>query len=163
MNRFVLLLLLLMSGLSVLSGCDEYWGVREGEASPCLTGSDLNGNSVDPARYRGKITILYFWHGSCCEGELKRLDGFYTDLKDKGLVVIASNAMDSREGIAAMAQRDRLKLPLLYDERSKDRKAFGVLGSPTFVIIDRNGIMRKKIIGSVEPEQLKKLIAPYMM
>ena len=166
MNRLgslILLLLLLMSGLSVLSGCDENRDIRGGEVSPGLTGIDLNGNRIDLAQYKGKVIVLYFWHSSCCAEKLEPLDKIYTNLKDKGLVVIATNAMDSREYIAAIAQRYSLKMPLLCDESSENQKAFGVFGYPTFFIIDKDGIIRKRILGSIEPEQLKKLIAPYMV
>jgi peroxiredoxin len=164
MNRLIfLLLLLLMSGLSILSGCDENRVIREGEVSPGLTGIDLNGNRVDPAQYKGKVIVLYFWHSSCCADKLEQLDKIYTHLKDKGLVIIATNAMDSREYIAAIAQRYSLKLPLLCDVSSENLKTFGVFGHPTYFIIDRDGIVRKRILGSIEPEQLKKLIEPYMV
>jgi thioredoxin-related protein len=37
-------------------------------------------------------------------------------------------------------------------------REYGVFGFPTIFIIDREGIIRKKILGDVNPEQLDKLV-----
>ena len=160
---FLLQLLLLACGASALSGCGENWGRRAGDASPRLTGIDLAGNRVDTSQYRGKVMVLYFWHGSCCVDKLQPLDRMYAKLKDKSLVVVAIDGLDTRKDIAAVAQNYSLKLPLWYDEGSKGQKSFGVIGYPTYLVIDKNGIIRKKILGNIEPEQLEKLVAPYLI
>jgi len=159
----ILLLLLLLSGLSIVSGCGKPGGIREGDAAPGLTGIDPHGNRIDPAQYRGKVVVLYFWRNSCCENSLEPLDRMYAALKDRGMVIIADNAVDSREDLAAIAQRYNLKLTLLYDEGAKNQTAFGVFGYPTLFIIDRDGVIRKKVLGAMEPAQLRKLITPYVM
>lgn len=155
-SRLLLALVLLVAAFA--AACERKGGVRIGDTAPAIVATDLAGNAVNPARLKGKTVVVYFWTDSCCGDSLKKLGPFYSRHKDKAFEFIAINELDSRQAIASYAARHNLAFTMLSDEGSALFNAFNVMGFPTVLILDRQGVVREKVLGDMQTAKLEKLI-----
>ena len=151
-------LALVLSTLLLCAGCEEKKGVKIGESPPPLSGPDIRGKSVSLAELKGKVVAIYFWTDSCCADSLRELEPVYRRYKDQGLEVLAINVMDSQAEIESFAARHRISFTMLRDEDSLRFNQYKVRGFPTIFLLDRSGIVREKILGSMRTSKLEKLI-----
>jgi peroxiredoxin len=162
-QKFFILLVMLLASLACMAGCEAKPVGHTGEKAPEIAGTDLHGNPVSLDRLSGGVVILCFWTNSCCGDRLKLLEPYYRRNKDKGLVILAINEGNTGESVASYAKDNGLTFPVLTDEGGMKARQYGVFGFPTIFIIDRKGIIRKKILGDVGPEQLDKLVGQTLM
>ncbi|MFA7402548.1 MAG: TlpA disulfide reductase family protein [Pelobacteraceae bacterium] len=145
------------------AGCEKNQGVKTGETPPEIYGTDIHGDPVSLRKLKGNVVVLYFWSNSCCGDKLKLLQPYYIRNKDKGVAILAINGTDSREAIESYAKKNGVSFTLQSDEHSMTSREYGVFGFPTLFIIDREGIVRKRIMGYIEPDQLNKYVVQYVI
>ena len=155
---FFMALVMLLASLACLAGCAVKPAARTGEKAPEIAGTDLHGEPVSLARLRGRVVVVCFWTNSCCGDRLKRLEPYYRQNKDKGLAILAINEGNAGENVASYAEANGLTFTVQTDEGGLWAREYGVFGFPTIFIIDRKGIIRKKILGDAAPEQLDELV-----
>jgi len=129
---------------------------------PEIYGADIHGENISMKKLRGKVVVLYFWTNSCCGDKLKLLEPYYVQNRDKGLAILAVNVADTRETVETYAKNTGVTFTLHSDEHSMTSREYGVFGFPTIFIVDREGVLRKRIMGHIEPSQLKKYVAMYL-
>jgi peroxiredoxin len=154
--------ILLLTTLVFFSGCEKNPGVTTGEIPPDVSGADIHGEYVSLKQLKGKVVVLYFWTNSCCGEKLKLLEPYYVRNKDKGVAILAINVGDTKEAIESYAKNNNITFTLQCDEHSMTSREYGVFGFPTIFVIDREGILRHKIMGYIEPDQLEKQVARYV-
>jgi cytochrome c biogenesis protein CcmG, thiol:disulfide interchange protein DsbE len=135
--------------------------LRIGSALPSVTLSGADGVPVRiPESIKGKVVILHFWQIGCssCKLEMPALDELYKQYQRKGMVVLAVNVGQPKEKVRTFAAELGASYPLLVDPDEKGARLLGVTDVPRTYVIDRNGIVRYRIVGSATPETLKKLI-----
>ncbi len=154
-----LLVVLVLAAISFAFGCDKKQGVKIGDMPPGFSGTDTKGELVSLSQLKGKVVVLYFWTGSCCSGRLKLMEPFFNKNRDNGLAMLAVNVGDTNETVESYAKNNGLSFSLLTDEHRVISRQFGVFGFPTIFILDRNGVIREKILGDVQTEKLEKLVS----
>lgn len=152
----------LLASLAVAHGCDQPQGVKVGAPPPSVSGSDIYGEYVTLDRFKGSVVVLYFWTNSCCADDLKELQPFYGRNGRRGLAVLAINERDTREIVESYAKRNGLTFTFQTDEHALTAQEYGVFGFPTIFILDRNGIVRDKILGHIPVARLEKLVSRYL-
>jgi peroxiredoxin len=153
---------LLLASLAFSSGCNEKQGVKTGDKPPGISGTDIHGEFVSLNQFKGNVTVLYFWTKSCCGERIKQLEPYYSMNKHKGLAILAINVGNTREIVESYAKNNGLTFMLQTDERSMTSREYGVFGFPTIFILDREGIIRNKILGDIDTMQLEKVVAQYL-
>lgn len=147
----------------ILSGCSgEKVHLKIGDNAPKAVLQDLKGANVSlPDAYKGKLVVLRFWADWCksCEAEMPALDRVYKKYGDRGFVVLAINTGQTKEIAEDYAKKLNLSYPVLLDPASKVTKNYGVVGLPTTIIIDRDGRLKKKIIGETGGDAIEKIVA----
>jgi cytochrome c biogenesis protein CcmG, thiol:disulfide interchange protein DsbE len=135
--------------------------LRIGSAlSPAIL-SGVDGTPVRlPESVKGKVVILHFWQVGCssCKLEMPAMDELYKQYRRKGLMVLAVNVGQKKEKVMTFAAELGASYPILIDADGKGAASFGVTDVPRTYLIDRNGIVRYRILGGAAPEMLKKLI-----
>ena len=159
--KFVMAISVLAS-LAVFSGCEEKKPVKVGEKPPGISGTDIHGEFITLKQFTGNVVVLYFWKMSCCGDRLKQLEPYYSRNKQKGLTILAIDVGDAREIVDAYAKQSGLTFTLQTDEHAMTSREYGVFGFPTIFILDRAGVIRKKILGDIDAGQLEKLAAEYL-
>jgi peroxiredoxin len=135
--------------------------LRIGDMVPSITLTDLNGATVKiPENLRGKVVILHFWQMGCtsCRLEMPAMDGLYRQYKKRGLEILAINVGQRREVVKSFVADLRVSYPILIDGEGETASLYGVTDVPRTYVIDRNGMVRYRILGGTAPEILKKLV-----
>ena len=151
----------LLTAVSALSGCSKENPPAVGKVLPKFTLSDLKGNQVTvPDNYTGKVIVIRFWVDWCksCAIEMPMMDATYNKYKDRGLVVVAVNVGQQKDVAEAFVKKLKLSYPVVLDTNSAISKKYGVKAVPFTLIIDRKGVVRKRILGEAGSETLEKII-----
>lgn len=150
--------LFVLAILSLCSGCEKEQQLKVGDDAPEISTRDIHGEPVALDRFKGKIVVIFFWANSCCGDKVKLLEPFYRRFREKGVAVMAVNAGDAKSIVESYSKSHGLTFPMLTDEDAMISKQYGVFGFPTIFILDKNGIIRQKILGDILIEQLQKLV-----
>ena len=104
--------------------------------------------------FRGQAVVLNFWASWCapCRKEMPQFVQAYERYKDRGLVVIGLNLQEgSRAG--KFAEDFGIEFPVLMDRDGEVGDRYRVLGLPTTLFIDREGVVRSVFTGPFEGEE----------
>lgn len=165
-NQYSFLICLLSTAyclLLFLSGCQQKQvQIKIGDTPPKFTLPDLKGNEVSvPDDFKGKVVIIRFWADWCihCSVEMPAIDIVYNKYKDRGVIILAVNVGQPKEVAEEFVTNLRISYPVLLDTYSVTAKKYGVVGLPTTFILDRNGVVRKKILGEADKDVFEKTVA----
>jgi peroxiredoxin len=109
---------------------------RVGEDAPEVKLSDLEGNTVELADFRGQQTLVLFWNPGCgfCQQmlpDLKEWEATSPEDAPRLLVVSAGSAEANKEmGLTST---------VLLDQQFAVGRAFGASGTPSAVLVDAEG------------------------
>jgi len=127
-------------------------GLLSGEPSPVAL-PDLAGERVDLQNQRGHLVMLYFWATWCpyCTREMpSTMETIHRELRDQGLTILAINLGESRALVAPWIEQRHITFPVLLDESGAVAGAYRVRGTPTVVLVDRQGRLLGRTVGSRE-------------
>ena len=144
-----------------LSGCSQKEPPAVGVVPPKFTLLDLKGDKITvPDDFKGKVVIIRFWIDTCksCAKEMPEINKTYNKFKDRGLAVLAVNAGQSREAAETFGSKLSITYPILLDPGSKITKQYGVKAVPFTFVINKKGIITKRILGETQSESFEKMI-----
>lgn len=143
-------------------GCsDRKVILRTGQTAPAFALSDLNGKTWRlPEDLKGRVVVVRFWADWCrsCAEEMPVIEKVYDKYKDKGLVILAVNIGQEKAAVAKFVSRLKISYPVLLDPGAVVTKRYGVTGLPITFIIDRNGIIRQKILGEAGQAAFEEMV-----
>lgn len=157
-----LVTVLLTATLVFTPACGKMQEVKIGAKPPVISGNDIYGDYVSPSQFNGKVVVLYFWSNSCCALCLKDLQPFFSRNRHRGLEVLTIDEGDAKEVVERYAKTNALTFTFQTDEHAMTARQYDVIGFPTIFILDRNGIMREKILGKIPEAKLEKLVSQYL-
>ena len=154
MNKLLaaILVTILTTGL-LITGCagdSESSVATVGEAAPNFELQNLDGQSISLSSLRGKPVLVNFWATWCgpCVSEMPYIQEIHEEWSDRGLMVLAINIGDSAAEAEQFLQEHNLSLPVLLDTRNVVASQYGIRAIPTTFFIDKDGIVRNKVIGA---------------
>src|SRR5437016_12117033 len=117
---------------------------------------DTRGRTVRLSDYRGKVVLINFWATWCapCLAEMPELEKLQKEYQKRGLQIIGvSHPTDAAPAVIRTKRRLKVSYPLLLgDEKTLSQfEVSDVL--PQTVIIDREGKVRGRILGVLEPDE----------
>ena len=130
---------------------------------PTLKLPAVDGTVYDLAAHRGRWVVVNFWATWCgpCREEMPDFAAIYQQRQADGFVVLAVNAFEPPEEVAAFVDEFALTFPVILDESGTiNTEIYGaaVEGYPTSLLIDRDGVIVQRFPGIVEtPELLRAL------
>jgi thiol-disulfide isomerase/thioredoxin len=100
---------------------------------------------------KGKVVFLNFWATWCgpCRDEMPSMEVLYNRFKDKGLEILAVNSEESQGDVIAFMQDYGLTFPALLDEDGRVNGAYGIQAIPTTFLVDRDGKIILRLVGSI--------------
>ncbi len=115
---------------------------------------DAAGQALDLSAFRGRVLLLNFWATWCapCIREMPALDRLQAALDGPDFTVVLVS-MDREGAKVAVPFLDKLGIRHLgthLDPKGGLARAFGIIGLPTSILIDRAGREVGRIEGSAE-------------
>jgi thiol-disulfide isomerase/thioredoxin len=120
-----------------------------GKRVPAFKMHDVDGRLVSDKSLRGRVVLIDFWATWCepCKKASPILQKLHKRFARKGLVAIGANIEDEEQGIADSYRKQHKYTYKFTVEAGKLLESWGLDGVPSFVLIDRKGIVRKVRIG----------------
>ena len=128
--------------------------VGTGSPAPDFHAIDLH--TARPARladYRGKVLLLNLWATWCqpCRIEMPAMERLSRRFTGTDFHVVAVSVdKDDSTVVDAFAKQLGLTFDILHDQSGKIQDLYQTTGVPESFVIDRHGIIVKKVIGAVE-------------
>lgn len=173
--KLSLLLLVVAIGLA---GCNQHpAGAANAKPPAILAGQvgshlpefqaeDLLGRGISSADLKGKVVLVDFWATWCqpCKKEMPAYQKLLDRYGARGFVVVGFkfDIMPDAEDPLQFAKKIGVHYPLVIASDEIRQKFGGIDGLPTTMLYDRDGILRKKVIGfeytDVFESELKPLL-----
>lgn len=122
---------------------------------PAVTGTTIDGQTLDLSAYRGKPLVLNFWASWCvpCREEFPLFKERLATLgPTDGLQVVGVLYKDQPELAQAFLTDFGASWPSLTDPDGSIAAAYRVVAPPQTYFIDKDGVLRGIQIGEVLPE-----------
>ncbi len=135
------------------------------QPAPTLALKDTKGRTIRLRDLKGKVALLNFWATWCapCLAEMPELQRLQREYQRRGLQIIGvSHPTDKAPEVIKAVKRLRVSYPILLgDEEALSLfKVSDVL--PQTIIIDREGKIRGRILGILEPDEFEKQVKPLL-
>ena len=106
--------------------------------------TDLRGQSLDAASYRGKTLLVTFWATMAgpAKRDLPELVKLHAKYKAKGFEVISVNLDNEKADLDAFLQASPLPWPQVFEPGGLDSRPaveFGIISLPTMILVDPDG------------------------
>jgi len=148
----VILPIILVLGLLITGCSSEDEVARVGESAPDFTLNNLDGQAVSLSDFRGKGVLVNFWATWCnpCREEMPYLQEIFEDSNNtsSSVVILTVNLGESHSTVADFMDFYHLSLPVLFDTKGVVVQRYGIQYVPTTFFIDKDGIIRDKVIGT---------------
>jgi thiol-disulfide isomerase/thioredoxin len=143
--------------LGALAGCagsgDGPARVEVGLEAPSYAARNLQGDSVSLALLRGKPVLLNVWATWClpCKEEIPYLETLHGKHAAQGLQIIgvSIDARGDEPKIESFARDFRMSYPIWRDPDERVNARFLAIGVPSTYLIDRDGVLRWKHLGTL--------------
>ena len=137
--------------------------VPDKPSAPDFNLKDMEDKLHKLSSYRGRVVIVNFWATWCppCRFELPSMDKAYQLLKQQDVVMLAINVGEDADTIFSFTADYPVSFPLLLDKDAVVIKQYPVIGLPTSYIINPQGQLVYRVIGTrdwTDPTLLKTII-----
>jgi thiol-disulfide isomerase/thioredoxin len=135
-----------------------------GSHLPAFDLKDLQGNEISSAELRGNVVLIDFWATWCgpCKKEMPGYQQLLDRYGRRGLVIIGFkfDTMADVEDPLKFARRMGVHYPLAVAPDELKQRFGGIEGLPTTMLYDREGILRKKVVGFEYTEAFESAMKP---
>jgi len=124
--------------------------VMNGDRAPEFRLPDRDGRYVKLSDLRGKVVMVHFWATWCppCVEEIPTVARLNKELTAKDFVLLAVSVDEGgSQAVNAFLLRNGLDVPVLFDPDRSTAARYGTFKFPETYIVDREGIVRYKVIG----------------
>jgi cytochrome c biogenesis protein CcmG, thiol:disulfide interchange protein DsbE len=134
-----------------------------GKAAPELVVAELNGQTFDLAKLRGKVVLVNYWATWCapCRKDMPLLDAFYRNHRGQNLEMVGISVDRDRD----LGKVRKVMATLAYPVAMLKDVTVNGFGPPTGVpitwIVDSHGTVHDMMI-DVRDELLKSLVVPLL-
>ena len=125
-------------------------GINIGNLAPDFTLQTLTGQTVSLSGLRGKPVLINFWATWCppCKAEMPYLQQVHDSWSAKGLVLLAVDIGENSATVEKFMTDLNLSMTVPMDTDKKVAKAYGITAIPSTFFIDKDGVIRQKVLGA---------------
>ena len=141
--------------------------VVAGQLAPEFAVEDRAGKVHRLSDFRGRVVLVNFWATWClpCIEEMPSMESVRKEIDETQLTILALSVDDSWEDVDPFVKASGYGLRIVSDFEEKVAKLYGTEKVPETYILDKRGIVVRKVEGAIDwmhPEVLsflRKLIA----
>ncbi len=152
----IILIVLLVIGLVAiifLRGERSYMTVAEvGKPAPEFELRDSKGKLWRLSDLRGNVVFINFWATWCttCKAEMPYKERLYEKMQGRPFQMLGILFRDDPRNLVQYFQEHKVSPPTLISPDNEAARLYGITGVPETFIIDKEGIIREKIVGPGE-------------
>jgi thiol-disulfide isomerase/thioredoxin/Flp pilus assembly protein TadD len=134
------------------------------QLAPDFTVTTQDGKQFSLGQAVGKIVMIDFWATWCgpCQHELPYIQGMADSFQDRSDFMMLSVSWDKNAAEwEHYIKKNEMAWPQYRDTDETMTQSFGISAVPTYILIDRDGIVRRKAVGGMLDirSDLKDLLA----
>lgn len=139
-------------------------GLEIGQRFPGINEADLNGQALNLAAHRGRVTMIDFWATWCppCRGEMPNVIATYQKYNPEGFDIIGVSLDDDHDALVNFLQAHGMTWQQYFDGQGWDNKLakqYNVHSIPMDYLLDRHGIIiGKELRGEDLPAAVEKAL-----
>lgn len=124
----------------------------EGRLAPQFFVKDRSGQLHSLNDFRGKVVLVNFWATWCppCIEEMPSMDSLQKTLDQEKFSIIAISVDDSWDSVDTFIKSSDLDLNIYSDFEGKVAKLYGTHKVPETYILNKEGIVVRKILGEID-------------
>ncbi len=162
-HKSIILVIVIAIALAVLFLLPKKKSYEEiaavGKPAPMFELMDADGNMWKLSDLRGKIVFLNFWATWCttCKSEMPYKESLFRQMQGQPFQMLGVLFRDNPSNLPEYYRTQPVSMPTLISPGNEMAKLYGITGVPETFIIDKNGIVREKIVGPGDwdsPERL---------
>ena len=152
----------LITVLVVLTLATASWAGSQ--AADFTLPSVLDGKQYSLSQFKGKVVMVNFFTFFCgpCREEMPYLNQIYKENQGKGYVTLGIGLASNPTQLRFLVKQLNLDYPVLVGDDKVAKDYGNVEVVPTTFIIDRQGNVVQKIVGSRSKEDFLKIIRPLL-
>jgi cytochrome c biogenesis protein CcmG, thiol:disulfide interchange protein DsbE len=136
-----------------------------GEKATFTDLTTFDGTTLKAEVLKGRPVLLYFWASWCpiCVNEMPLLKKTYAKYKNKGFEIVAISFREETTKSQAFYKGEGFEFPGGPIDATYNANYPNLRGTPTWFLVDREGVIRKKIVGSQDVRwELEKGLLPLL-
>lgn len=125
--------------------------VKVGDEAPNFQLRDLAGKMMSLSQFRGKVVLLNFWATWCgpCRVEMPAMEQLYRNFSRGEFEILAVSTDPQGVAVTRPFQQEMgFTFPILHDAEYRVGFIYGARTLPLTFMVDRRGVIRKKIFGA---------------
>ncbi|MBI2119652.1 MAG: TlpA family protein disulfide reductase [Elusimicrobia bacterium] len=124
-------------------------GARVGFSAPNFSLKSTDQKNISLSNFKDKAVLLDFWATWCppCRFSTPALVRINKKFKDQGLAVIGISLDEEPEPVPPFLKKEKVEHLILYAGNSSVAQDYQVRAIPSFFLIDKNGMIKKRYDG----------------
>jgi peroxiredoxin len=122
----------------------------------------LDGTPANTAALHGKVVMVNFWATTCavCVQEMPQMVATHNMFRERGLHTLAvAMSYDPPALVVDFAQRKQLPFSVVIDNTGSVARGYGdIQGTPTTLLINKQGRIVKRYVGEPDFKELQQRI-----
>ena len=153
------LLVLFCCAVFFAVGCSKEKGTgpvkspSEKSQAPDISVVSLDNQQLSLASLKGKVVLLNFWATWCppCREEIPSLMKLNSFMAGKPFQMVCVSVDEGgKKAVEEYFKNSGFSLPAYTDPSGQVAKVYGITGVPETFVIDKNGMIVKKVIGGLD-------------
>lgn len=123
--------------------------VVDGRDAPALVLKDINGETFDLTKSRGKWVFTHFWASWCgpCRMEMPTIQAISSEFKDSALTIVLINTSEDEDTVFDFLSTVAPDMNTLLDSDGKVTEQWQPRGLPSTYFVDPEGKLRYIALG----------------
>jgi thiol-disulfide isomerase/thioredoxin len=135
-------------------------GEETGQAAPRFRARTTSGAQFNNESVKGKVVLFEFWTTWCkyCEEEAGTVDSIAREFKDKDLIVLAVDVMESDQKVKRYLADHPRSVPIVLTKDTNLAAMYNAQVYPIYVLVDREGNIAAEQRGAAGERALRRML-----
>lgn len=125
----------------------------EKKPAPSISVVSMDDTQLNLDALKGKVVLLNFWATWCppCREEIPSMMKLNQAMAGKPFQMVCISVDEGgKKAVAEFFKNTGFSLPAYFDATGQAAATYGITGVPETFVIDKNGIIAKKVIGGMD-------------